>query len=569
MTNVQGNAIGNGYGTMTGDHFDVSGATAGGTTPPTITKQVAYLGQSGISIALPSGAGVFGDSNAKINSAPIVNGHTYVNRFAVVLSRALTGGEAVSVIVDGDRHISTITFNSAFSPAVWTYVSAAGTAAGSGTLDQLQIYASGTLGSAITIYVRQIQLEDVTGQSNQNPSEYVSVGVLSAPYHGVGVDGVQYFNTLNGNTVSSNVVTQATGAAIKTGTAGVAATAPVDANGPYGYQADGARAELLGTTAAIRRTMSSTYVLGATMTLGTDTGADGTASSAAKLTGGATAATNTILLTTVEGAGAYTYTLWCKRDFGSAAVNMTVNGGTNYTAMALTAAYQQFILTDAASANPIVGIQVTGSGDVVTCDFSGLRAGSFYGSTPIPINVSQAADVLTYPSAGNISGTVGTAYAEFTTAQTGTAAERAVLSNGTPNNIYIETLTGAGTPLGLNDGTANRSFGLNTNVPITSPVKAATVWSGSATNGFLSGAAGTPAGFDGDMNIGATIIVGDSGSGNRTLFGTIRNVRIWPVALPAWRLINLTTASDATDWLSDPMWRMAANDEQYRRTGTW
>jgi hypothetical protein len=36
--------------------------------------------------------------------------------------------------------------------------------------------------------------EDVTGQSNQNPSEYVSCGVLAAPYYGAGVDGVQYFN---------------------------------------------------------------------------------------------------------------------------------------------------------------------------------------------------------------------------------------------------------------------------------------------------------------------------------------------------------------------------------------
>ena len=45
------------------------------------------------------------------------------------------------------------------------------------------------------------QLEQVTGQSNQNPSEYVSVGVLSAPYHGAGIDGAKWFATENGNTV--------------------------------------------------------------------------------------------------------------------------------------------------------------------------------------------------------------------------------------------------------------------------------------------------------------------------------------------------------------------------------
>ena len=54
-------------------------------------------------------------------------------------------------------------------------------------------------------------LEDVTGQANQNPSEYVSANVLAAPYHGAGVDGVKYFPTTNGNTVASSVVTEAVG----------------------------------------------------------------------------------------------------------------------------------------------------------------------------------------------------------------------------------------------------------------------------------------------------------------------------------------------------------------------
>jgi len=56
-----------------------------------------------------------------------------------------------------------------------------------------------------------LQVENVTGQTNQNPASYVSKGVLPAPYHGAGVDGVKYFTTENGNTVASNVVTEATG----------------------------------------------------------------------------------------------------------------------------------------------------------------------------------------------------------------------------------------------------------------------------------------------------------------------------------------------------------------------
>lgn len=49
-------------------------------------------------------------------------------------------------------------------------------------------------------------LEEVTGQSNTNPSEYVSVGVLAAPYHGANVDGVKYFDVENNNIVQQNLV---------------------------------------------------------------------------------------------------------------------------------------------------------------------------------------------------------------------------------------------------------------------------------------------------------------------------------------------------------------------------
>jgi len=68
-----------------------------------------------------------------------------------------------------------------------------------------------TTTAAGTINLTNLMIEDAVGQTNQNPSEYISVGVLSAPWHGAGVDGVQYFTTANGNTVASNVVTEVAG----------------------------------------------------------------------------------------------------------------------------------------------------------------------------------------------------------------------------------------------------------------------------------------------------------------------------------------------------------------------
>lgn len=88
------------------------------------------------------------------------------------------------------------------------------------TADAVETY----LGDVAKGYtVTKWQVEDVTGQANQNPSEYVSVGVLASPWHGAGVDGVKYFSTTNGNTVAANVVTEAVGAPINSVTSKFAA----------------------------------------------------------------------------------------------------------------------------------------------------------------------------------------------------------------------------------------------------------------------------------------------------------------------------------------------------------
>lgn len=76
------------------------------------------------------------------------------------------------------------------------------------TPTQFQIITRGTYGTdqAADLLVWGCQCEYATGQSNINPSEYVSVGVLSSPYHGAGVDGVKYFATQNRNSVPQNLI---------------------------------------------------------------------------------------------------------------------------------------------------------------------------------------------------------------------------------------------------------------------------------------------------------------------------------------------------------------------------
>ena len=70
-------------------------------------------------------------------------------------------------------------------------------------------------GSNARIKTSLVQLEDVTRQSNKNPSEYFSNGLGEDHGCGKNVDGVKYFDYKNGNTVDANgVVTEAKGSAI-------------------------------------------------------------------------------------------------------------------------------------------------------------------------------------------------------------------------------------------------------------------------------------------------------------------------------------------------------------------
>lgn len=301
-----------------------------------------------------------------------------------------------------------------------------------------------------------------------------------------------------------------------------------------GYWVEGARANVLGGTDIIVRTMSDAgWVAGATMTKGTATGVDGTAGIAASMTGGAVSATNIVLFTTVLGAAVRTFSAWVRRKTGTGTVNITVDNGSTWTPIVMTSAYQQFQVTSASVANQVCGFQIITSGDAIEIDFNMLEAASFANPTPIPVNVSKAADVLTYASAGNIVGTLGTAYAEITCARpTISGASPRVIDSGPASAsipIYFENITGK---IALYDGTA-AAVGTAITPPVTSPLKLATAWGGTTCSLANAGTVTSAQAFDGDLNVGATIQIGNTAlaTGNE-LFGSIKNANIWFVKQP-------------------------------------
>jgi hypothetical protein len=176
-----------------------------------------------------------------------------------------------------------------------------------------------------------------------------------------------------------------------------------------------------------------------------------------------------------------------------------------------------------------------------------LEAGSF-ASTYIPTttaSVVRNADVLTYPSSGNVSATEGTFYAEtqfFGTASSASANDHAIVeaSDGTANNRFTT----------LRQSSSNTEFfsvfngGINQAVPTSGTLANNTnykVGSAYKLNSFYTAQNGTLSSVDSSGSVPAvtTIYVGCGNAGNQA-FGTLRNVRIYQTQLSASQLTAIT-----------------------------
>ena len=174
------------------------------------SSSATIVDHEGVIRTVPSGAARF-------------NGLRYVrNLFANTTTSLASGSSTTAVTVTAGGYIFSMGAGSGTATFSGTATGSTGTLsanASNRTAKTLTITAGGTIiVTASVAALATIQLENATGRADTTtPSEYVSVGVLSAPYHGANVDGIKYFATENGNSVVSNVVTEGTGAAIAGG----------------------------------------------------------------------------------------------------------------------------------------------------------------------------------------------------------------------------------------------------------------------------------------------------------------------------------------------------------------
>lgn len=337
------------------------------------------------------------------------------------------------------------------------------------------------------IYIWGFQLEDITGKSVQTVGDYVSAGVLSAPYHGTGADSVKYFDiTLDGTPITTSVL--------------------------KGYFSEGQRTNLA---------LYSNDFSNAAWVKSNLTQASGTLT--------ATAANGTILQTVTSTSQAHTFSIQIKRKTGTGNVDITIDNGATWVTKAINSDWESYEVTQTL-ANPVFGVRIETSGDEIYIRYGGLEKASF-SSSPIlttSASVTRNKDDLKYQLGLPANGTI---YAEVYS------------KNSNVGSGIVSKSLGIG-PLNYNSDTGISFIdGTNTHVltygqPFSTGIrKIAARWSGSAGTMklFKDGGASPEGAYNGGFNGGTEILIGQN-----NFFGCIRNIKIWPRVLSDNELMSMT-----------------------------
>jgi hypothetical protein len=423
-----------------------------------------------------------------------------------------------------------------------------------------------TLATGTTIWVWGAQVEDVTGQADDTPGEYVSNGVLSAPWHGSAINGVKYFTTKNGNTVADGVITEATGLPITPANGGFSTIC--DADGPYGVFIEGQRTNSLTYSEDFSHanwTKTST-----TISANAAVSPDGL-TTADKIVEVAASAVHFVNQTVTAASIDCSFSVYLKNDTRQYAwVGMSDNtSGSVYAYVDLVAGtISQAVVGGGSWTNPIAGIRALpngwyrvtvagtkGAGTVANCQVKLSDAGTggenpsyagdtgkslyawgaqcettaVYSSTYIPTTsaaVTRNADQLSYQTSGNYppAPNAGTLVAEVMVNFNQSAA-RSIISDYL---IAVATVN----PLGINSGPLVASYDGTTQVTASGitlgvPFKAAATWGiGSVSPRFVyCDGNRTQGAYDGSIGVPNAMAIGYNAT--NYLFGTVRNVRTY------------------------------------------
>lgn len=351
--------------------------------------------------------------------------------------------------------------------------------------------------------VLRYQIEDVTGQAVQTSSEYVSFGILPAPYHGAGVDGVKYFATYKDGTAIPEV--NLLGARLN----------PNAVTNKLLYCRD------LTNAAWVKTNVTATL---------TQAGLDNQSNACSLVE--FTADGGTVLQTITAAAAAGCSGYYVKRHTGSGTIEFTRDNvnWTDITSQINASDFSLVKIENTSVTNPVIGFRGR-NGDKIIVDAGINHLGTQISETPI-ITTSAAvtvnADVPTAPTSGNFSDAAGTILATVTrddwTAGNGSAVGSSTRGLYTSSaNSGAQGVDGANTvngPAGTPSGTMR--IGIR--------------WNNSVMQTFTDSGFGTSGSYDGGFDLASIALA----TGVQC---AIKDVSIWPYPL---------TNEDITYAIKDP-----------------
>lgn len=340
------------------------------------------------------------------------------------------------------------------------------------------------------------QLEETTGApSTTIPNDYVSTGVVSD--HGANIDAVEYFTTVNGNSVDGNdEVTEATGAAITAGTL-------------KGLFAEGAVENII----LHSRDFSNAAWTKSNITATKDAvGIDAGPIAASTLL--ATAANGTCFQQITVGSSAFNTSFWVKRTVGTGTIEITDDGGSNFTDITSLINSSTFTLVqiNRTQANPDIGFRIVTDTDAIEVDFAGL-VDKLSASSPIETAASSVTrlastegtfDIANFDSNVDASGSI-----EFDLTVHSLVARGGVAGIITPNSTTATRLLEFPTTalrIQLHDGT-NTVDASAAYSALGETIECKARWSGSLMNLSAGGVTGTEGTYDGSFTPATAIVL--------------------------------------------------------------
>lgn len=276
------------------------------------------------------------------------------------------------------------------------------------------------------------------------------------------------------------------------------------------------------------------------------TGIDGVAASASSIT--ATAANGTVLQAIVLASSARFQTAYVKRLTGSGTVEMTMDGGTTWTPIAVTGAWTRVSIPTQTLANPNVGFRLVTSGDAIAVDLvqneNGTFATSAIPTTTDAVTRAKSDATLAYAAtAGNAvvveaitaAGAGTQVLASF---DDGTANERVYIERNSANEIHCIVVDGGVTQADLNLGV----------VADNATIRVALGWSANDIAACLNGGTAV-ADSSATLPTVTTLRLGENHAAANQWNGHVRRIRHWPTRKPNAQLVGLTGGSTAgTGW---------------------